>query len=132
MEVGQHSLVADSSPDAVPDLHNGPLAIQRFETMSTSGILQYKAFNRSSFTFSLYHPSKPLIVRVLNIEHLEAHTGVECIQRLIIPSVNILHLSLWGADTSVYSRVIEQSSGLPRLHTLTLCEQDEPVDIGIC
>jgi hypothetical protein len=56
---------------------------------------------------------------------------VECMQRLIIPSVNILQLSLWNVDTSVYSRFIERSDGMPRLHTLTLYELGEPTDIGI-
>jgi hypothetical protein len=62
----------------------------------------------------------------------ESHSfGAECMQRLIIPSVNILQLSLWNVDTSVYSRAIEQSGGMPRLHTLTLCEEGEPADVGI-
>jgi hypothetical protein len=52
-------------------------------------------------------------------------------QRLIMPSVNILQLSLCNVGTSVYSRVIEQSGGMPCLHTLKLCQQGEPADIGI-
>jgi hypothetical protein len=59
----------------------------------------------------------------------ESHNfGAECMQRLIIPSVNILKLSSCNVDTSVYSRFIEQSGGMPRLHTLTLCE---PADAGM-
>ena len=52
-------------------------------------------------------------------------------QRLIIPSINIPQLTLWNVDISVYSRFIEQSDGMPRLHTLTLYEQGELADIGI-
>ena len=54
--------------------------------------------------------------------------GAGCMQRLIIPSVNILKVSSCNVDTSVYSQLIERSGGMPRLHTLTLCE---PADVGI-
>jgi hypothetical protein len=65
-------------------------------------------------------------------DHPRSHLfGVECMERLIMPSINILQLSLWNVDTSAYSRVIEQSGRMPRLHTLTLCEQGGPVDISI-
>jgi hypothetical protein len=57
--------------------------------------------------------------------------GVECMQPLIIPSVNILQLSLRNVDTLVYSRAIEQYGGMPCLHTLALYEEGEPVDVGI-
>jgi hypothetical protein len=69
---------------------------------------------------------------IFNHPQIQVHVfGAECMQRLIIPSVNILQLSLWNVDTSVYSRVIERSGGMPRLHTLTLCEQGKPADVGI-
>ena len=58
--------------------------------------------NLQSFELSIYNHS----------------LGVEYMQRFIIPSVNILQLSLRNVDTLVYSRVIEQSGGMPRLHTL--------------
>ena len=62
--------------------------------------------------------------------HSQTHVfGVECMQRLIIPSINILQLSLWN-HTSVYSRFIEQSGGMLHLHTLTLFRA-EPADIWI-
>ena len=58
--------------------------------------------NLQSFELSIYNHS----------------LGVEYMQRFIIPSVNILQLSLRNVDTLVYSRVIEQPGGMPRLHTL--------------
>ena len=76
--------------------------------------------NLQSFELSLFR------------QESETHIfGVECIQRLIIPSVNTLQLSLWNVDASVYSRFIEQSGGMPRLHALGLHEKGEPTDIGV-
>ena len=71
-----------------------------------------------------------LSLELSTFDHSWAHIfGAECMRRLIIPSVNVLQLSLWNLDTSVYSRVIEHSGGMPRLHTLTL--REHTADIGI-
>ena len=87
-----------------------------------------------------YHPNSAPFHKITlpNLQSFELSTydrpqdhffSVECIKRLVIPSVNILQLSLWNVDTLVYSRVIEQSGGMLRLHTLTLSERT--ADIGI-
>ena len=83
--------------------------------------------NLLSLELSTFDPAKE---DFFDLHPVEGHIfRIECMQRLIIPSVNVLQLSLWNLDTSVYSRIIEQSGGMPRLHTLTL--RDQTADIGI-
>ena len=58
--------------------------------------------------------------------------AVECLRRLAVPSVNTLLLSLTDVDTSIHSRFIERSDGMPHLRNITLVHWgDAPVNKGI-
>jgi hypothetical protein len=68
---------------------------------------------------------KPFNITLPNLQSFEFNffygdLAVECLRRLVVPSVNTLVLSLTEVATLVDSRFIERSDGMPHLRTITL------------